>query len=64
MIFTRLLNFKFFFFLVKKTPFHVVESLLDKAQRIVRNLKNVKDSELCKLESALVGNFLIINFAY
>lgn len=43
---------------IKKTPFHIVEPLLEKASRIVRNLNSLNSNEFNKLEIALSGLFV------
>lgn len=43
------------FCLAKKTPFHVVESVLNKAKRMVRDIQNIKNGDVEKLNKNFLG---------
>ncbi|KAI1718340.1 piwi domain-containing protein [Ditylenchus destructor] len=39
----------------KKTPFHIVESVLDKSKRLIRDIHNLRDGDFAKIDKILTG---------
>jgi len=61
MFFYFALNFLVFLmlcdFLAKKTPFHMVEGLFTKANRLIRDIHNLRNGDFDKLNKTVTGKF-------